>query len=315
MRAKRKVLVTVAVGVVGAIVFSGFSATSTLSASAETPGSGIAARHPEPPAPVKTRRSLVAAPTSGMSRLQTPAGYQLRKEDPLGFAMLMARVREFERLVEAERQRKIRKAKAARKRALAKKRAAAKRRAEAKKRAAEKKRAAAKRAEAKRKQAEIDSAAARERGGLVIGDSVALGAESCLVQRGFQVDAVQSRSFAAGSTALRQKPQSSLPANVVIHLGTNGPFSASDFHAVMSHIGGDRHVTWVTIALPDRDPYGFESSLNSMIKDLAGSYSNTSIADWNRVSQGMGHWFYDDQIHIGAQGCEGFANVVDAAGR
>jgi hypothetical protein len=244
------------------------------------------------------------------------------KEDPLGLTMMLARAQKLGRLAGAERHHEIQQARAVKRRALAKKRAAAKLRAEARMRAEEKKRiAAAERAAAERRaamdreQATTNSPAAgvQRRGGLVIGDSVALGAESCLARLGFDVDAVQSRSFDAGFTALRQRPRASLPSAVVIHLGTNGPFSASEFHAVMAHIGGDRHVTWVTIALPDRDPYGFEGSLNAMIKSLASSYNNTSVADWNRASRDKGHWFYNDQIHINSQGCEGFGNVVGAA--
>lgn len=317
-RSKRKFVVVIAASAFGAIVLSGISAASAGSASPQVRGVGVASEQQDPRTPKENSRSLSTAPDNRNSLGHSKLVFRASKEDPLGFSLMMAQVRELERLAEVTRLREIRKAEAARKRALAKKRAAAKRRAAAKKRAAEKKRlAAAKRAAEEKERAEIESrsAAGWGHGGLVIGDSVALGAEACLARHGFDVDAVQSRSFSAGYAALVQKPRDSLPGNVVIHLGTNGPFSAGDFHAVMSHIGGDRLVTWVTIALPDRDPYGFEASLNLMIKDLARSYDNTSIADWNAVSQGMGHWFYDDQIHINSQGCEGFGNVVNAAGR
>ena len=155
----------------------------------------------------------------------------------------------------------------------------------------------------------------RPRGGLVIGDSVALGAQSCLAARGYSADAVQSRTFSEGFAALRATARADLPANLVIHLGTNGPFGSDDFHAVMSYIGDGHYVTWVTISLPDKGAYGFESSLNNMIKSVAGQYRNTSIADWNAASAGNDHWFYGDLIHINGSGCEGFAETVASAGR
>lgn len=324
LRTTRRIMVTIVAVVVGAIALSVSSAIITPAVGAVAPRPGIAMQHAEPPAPVRSLRPRSAV--SGSDRSLSPSRMILRvsREDPLGLAMMLARARKLEGLADAERRQEIQEAQAAKERALAKKRAAMKRREAAKSRAAEKRRvAAAKRAAAKRRAAadkeraaiNSPSAAVKGRGGLVIGDSVALGAESCLVRLGFDVDAVQSRSFDAGFAALSRRPRASLPGTVVIHLGTNGPFSTSDFHAVMSHIGGDRHVTWVTIALPDRDPYGFESSLNAMIKNLVSSYDNTSVADWNRASQGMEHWFYADQIHINSQGCEGFGKVVNSATR
>ena len=155
----------------------------------------------------------------------------------------------------------------------------------------------------------------RPRGGMVFGDSVALGAQSCLAARGYSADAVQSRTFSEGFAALRSTPRAELPQNLVIHLGTNGPFGADDFHAVMSHIGSGHHVTWVTISLPDKSSYAFEGSLNEMIKATASQYTNTAIADWNAASAGNDHWFYADMIHINGSGCEGFAETVDSAGR
>jgi hypothetical protein len=159
------------------------------------------------------------------------------------------------------------------------------------------------------------AASERPRGGLVFGDSVALGAQSCLSARGFSADAVQSRTFAEGFAALQATPRADLPISLVVHLGTNGPFSADDFRAVMAFIGDGHHVTWVTISLPDTGAYAFEGSLNAMIKSMARHYSNTAIADWNRASMDNNHWFYNDMIHINGAGCEGFAETVAAVGR
>ncbi len=266
---------------------------------AETPATTSTAASEDaiaaPVEPVAPAPSVVSEQRSGEVKIDAKSAKKLEKmqaskKDPFALTRSMRKVRERERLA-AE-------ARAARKRAAAER--------------------AAKEAEAARKaeeKAARRAAKEREAGGLVVGDSVALGAQPCLTEYGFEVDAVQSRSFKAGFAALQGISRSSLPETVVIHLGTNGPFNASQFDDVMEYVGSQRHVVWVTIALPDRDLYSFESSLNDMIKEQAKDYPNVAIADWNQASDGQPAWFAKDLIHINSAGCQAFADVVNKAAK
>ncbi len=153
----------------------------------------------------------------------------------------------------------------------------------------------------------------RQGGGIVFGDSVSLGAESCLNSRGYSVVAEVGRTFEEGFSAMRAT--SDIPHNVVVHLGTNGPFSESRFHDVMDFLGPDRHVTWVTIALPPKSQYAFRDSQNDLIVAAAAQYENTSVAEWADAGTEQPGWFYGDQVHINGAGCEGFAQIIDEAVR
>ncbi len=153
----------------------------------------------------------------------------------------------------------------------------------------------------------------RPSGGLLIGDSVSLGAESCLAQSGYRVDSEVGRQFTTGLDHLRVAAADGLPQTVVLHLGTNGPFSSEGFHEAMSLVGSQRRVVWVTIALPARSQYGFVSELNDMIRSTAAQYDNARIADFARAAAANPSWLAADGIHIAGPGCDGFTRTVNAA--
>ena len=157
------------------------------------------------------------------------------------------------------------------------------------------------------------AATRRPSGGLVIGDSVSLGAESCLAPLGYHVDSEVGRQFSVGLDHLRVNAADGLPDTVVLHLGTNGPFSSDGFREAMALTGTQRRVVWVTIALPGRSQYAFVDSLNAMIRSEAAQYDNVRVADWATAAAQHPDWLAGDGIHIGGAGCTGFTQVVDAA--
>ncbi len=157
------------------------------------------------------------------------------------------------------------------------------------------------------------AAAPRPSGGLVIGDSVSLGAESCLGPLGYRVDSAVGRQFTTGLDHLRVHASDGLPRSVVIHLGTNGPFTSSGFSEAMALTGDQRRVVWVTIALPPRSQYSFVDSLNDMIRSQAAAYDNVEVADFARAAAQHPEWMAGDGIHINGAGCAGFTQIVDAA--
>lgn len=155
--------------------------------------------------------------------------------------------------------------------------------------------------------------ARRPSGGLLIGDSVSLGAQSCLAARGYRVDSEVGRQFSTGLDLLRGHAAGGLPRTVVIHLGTNGPFDSSGFASAMQLVSGVDRVVWVTIALPPAARYSFVDSLNSMIRSQAAAYDNVRVADFAAAAARHPEWLAGDGIHIAGAGCDGFTQVVDAA--
>lgn len=153
----------------------------------------------------------------------------------------------------------------------------------------------------------------RPSGGLIVGDSVSLGAKSCLTPLDYRLDSEVGRQFTVGLQRIRIQASQGLPDTVVVHLGTNGPFGADGFREVMGILGGQRRVVWVTIALPDRSPYGFRDGLNQMIRGLAAEYPNVRVADFGDQARTHPEWFYDDGVHINSAGCQGYAQIIDGA--
>ena len=153
----------------------------------------------------------------------------------------------------------------------------------------------------------------RPSGGLVIGDSVSLGAESCLSGRGYRVDSEVGRQFSTGLDLLRVHAADGLPRTLVIHLGTNGPFDSSGFASAMQLADDVERVVWVTIALPPASRYSFVDSLNDMIRSQAAGYDNVRVADFASAAARHPEWLAGDGIHIAGAGCDGFTQVVDEA--
>lgn len=154
----------------------------------------------------------------------------------------------------------------------------------------------------------------RESGGLLVGDSVSIGAERCLEPLGYVLDSEVGRQFSTGLQRLRSHAAAGLPETVVVHLGTNGPFSADGFADVMQLIGSQRRAVWVTIALPDLSRYSFANDQNELIGSMAARYDNARVADWAAAADQNPDWTADG-IHLTSSGCEGFTRVVDEAVR
>ena len=190
-------------------------------------------------------------------------------------------------------------------------RAERKARERARKRAAERK----ERREARQAQKEARRLArlVRPAGGLIVGDSVSLGAEQCLAPMGYWLDSEVGRQFPAGLQRLRAQAAQGLPKTVVIHLGTNGPFTSSGFQEAMSLVSNRDRVVWVTIALPEQPRYQFRDAINDLIRQQSAGYENVRVADFAAAAAQHPEWFYQDGVHINSAGCAGFASVVNEA--
>jgi hypothetical protein len=147
---------------------------------------------------------------------------------------------------------------------------------------------------------------------LAIGDSVMLGARSCLQDRGFTVDAAGSRRPWAVADELRAAGR--LPRHVVVHTGTNGGATRKDIRRIVRAIGPMHQIVLLTVQLPDDTTrYTFEDRTNRAIRAVAARYPNVHVADWNDASGRHPGWTWGDGIHLTPKGCLGFTRVVNRA--
>lgn len=143
-----------------------------------------------------------------------------------------------------------------------------------------------------------------------IGDSVMLGAKSQLRKRGIAVNATVSRQ-AYSAPAMVRKRSSSLPRNLVVHLGTNGTFPLATCKRLVRNAGAQRHVYLVTVSVPR----SWEGSNNRTLRRCAESFppSRVTLVDWKGLASRNPGWFYSDGVHLKSAGAVGFARLIDRA--
>lgn len=140
-----------------------------------------------------------------------------------------------------------------------------------------------------------------------IGDSVMLGARTALKDAGFRVDATESRQSYAGPALLRKKG-STLPQNVVVHLGTNGSFPLSTCKSIVRAAGPDRRVFLVNIYVPR----SWQDANNAVIRACNEAFAAdwVHVIDWNSAASANRSWFYSDRIHLKPAGGQAFARLL-----
>ena len=142
-----------------------------------------------------------------------------------------------------------------------------------------------------------------------IGDSVMLGARPCLERAGLRVDSLGSRQISAGLEILRSM-RTSLPDQVVVHLGTNGGMHPEDLARLMRILRDVRRIVLVTIQLPENGRYTFEVRTNDAIRAVASRYKRVRIVEWNARSDRQAGLTWSDHIHVTPRGCEVYARMV-----
>ncbi len=143
---------------------------------------------------------------------------------------------------------------------------------------------------------------------LAVGDSVMLGAEQSLQRDipGIYIDAKVSRQFWDATAVLQAyKNVGLLPPRVVVHMGTNGEFSDSQFDQMMSVIG-NRTVFFVNA----REPRSWESAVNSTLQRDVAKYPNAHLLDWHRFAGAHNDWFVADGVHLTGLGAQQYANFI-----
>ncbi|WP_119326824.1 acyltransferase family protein [Companilactobacillus musae] len=122
------------------------------------------------------------------------------------------------------------------------------------------------------------------------------------------VDAAVSRQLDASLGILQNyKDQGVLAPNVMIGLGTNGPFNMQQVSQIMDLVGPKRHVYWINVHVPTRP---WEKTVNGVLSEATKKYKNLTIIDWNDYSQGHTDWFYDDNVHPNPDGSMYYTSFV-----
>ena len=146
-----------------------------------------------------------------------------------------------------------------------------------------------------------------------IGDSVMLGARTALADAipGIVVNAKLGRFMGEGSGVVSALAQRGLlPGAFVVHLGTNGPATASDVTNIVEAAQG-RPVVLVTVRVPRR----WEGVTNSAIAEGVADQPNVKVVDWKRLSDRCkgGDVLYDDGTHLRPAGAACYASLIRAA--
>ena len=147
---------------------------------------------------------------------------------------------------------------------------------------------------------------------VAIGDSVMLGAKPALESRfgpETMVDAQVSRQLTTAIEILRGLAADDRLGDVlVIHMGTNGPFTADQLAELLSVASKAPRV----VVLNTHVPRGWETSVNKMIAEAVPRWSNAVLADWHTLGNDHPEWFWDG-IHVGSEGAAAYANLIAEA--
>jgi len=147
---------------------------------------------------------------------------------------------------------------------------------------------------------------------ITLGDSVQLGAKWVLEKRGVAiVDAKKSRQASTGPDLLREhggNDGEDLPANVVVHLGTNGPYALEDCKEMVRIAGPDRRIFMMTIAVPR----SWEQRNNDTIRQCARAFpvGRVQVIDWKRATLAHPRWLYSDGTHLQPAGAKGYTRLI-----
>jgi peptidoglycan/LPS O-acetylase OafA/YrhL/lysophospholipase L1-like esterase len=150
-----------------------------------------------------------------------------------------------------------------------------------------------------------------------IGDSVMVGAAPALAKTvgatdTLEIDARVGRQVDEAIANLRARQAAhQLGDVVVIHVGTNGTFSAEQFDTLMQALAGVHRVVFVNVKVPRT----WEGPNNAVIAAGVRRYPNAVLVDWYDASANRPDLFWDDGIHLRPAGAKLYASLIATAVR
>jgi hypothetical protein len=149
---------------------------------------------------------------------------------------------------------------------------------------------------------------------VAIGDSVMQGASSALHARirSLYVDTRVGRQVSEGIQVLaRLRAAHRLGQVVVIHLGTNGSFTAAQFDQIMRILAGVKRVVFVNLKVPRK----WESSDNKTIAAGVARYRGKAVlVNWHSTWHSCpGTVFAHDGYHLTSAGAKCYSAYIASA--
>lgn len=143
-----------------------------------------------------------------------------------------------------------------------------------------------------------------------IGDSVMADASQDIqeIMPHAYVDAEVGRQGSATPAVIKDlKAKGQLQKNVILNLGTNGAMDSQTINDILTAIGKDHQVYWITPHVPTRD---WEQTVCDQIKQVAKQNANVHVIDWNQAANGHAEWFAQDKVHMNEQGNAYFTRLI-----
>jgi hypothetical protein len=148
----------------------------------------------------------------------------------------------------------------------------------------------------------------------VTGDSVILGIRSQL--EGYEpIDLINARVGRQISELIEvvSVDVKSVPGSIaVLNLGNNGPVSEELVRKLFDLLAQQPHFIVVNAAVPR----GWRDSNNETIARVIGDYPNSSLVDWNRISNNHPEYFAPDGVHLVPTGANAYiASILEVLER
>ncbi|BFT74360.1 acyltransferase family protein [Paenibacillus sp. P36] len=142
-----------------------------------------------------------------------------------------------------------------------------------------------------------------------VGDSVMLGAAPVLEKmfEGIVVDGKVGRQLSQATDIIKQfKSDKTLGQIVVIHLGTNGPFTTDQLEKLLDSIGEERKILLINTRVPRK----WQDTVNDTLADTGKKYPNVKLLDWHSFSEDKPDWFAGDGVHLTTKGAEAYSKFI-----
>ena len=144
-----------------------------------------------------------------------------------------------------------------------------------------------------------------------VGDSVMLGAAGALAADvpNLTLDARVGRQMSEALDILRgDRATGRLGSVVVVHMGTNGFLTRTQFDDMMAILSGVPRV----VVLNDKVPRPWQDPNDAMLAQAASAYPSVVLIDWRGASTPHPDIFWDDDTHLRPQGARFYASLIAA---
>lgn len=147
-----------------------------------------------------------------------------------------------------------------------------------------------------------------------IGDSVLKGAQAHLekVIPGIRIDAAVGRQASQGLKVVKEwRAAGGKAQTVLVHLGTNGYITESQYRALLAELADRERVLLVNVHVPKP----WMKPNNEIIARMAADFPNVRVIDWKALSAAYPAFFGKDDTHLTVKGIRALsAQIKEASG-